>query len=185
LTKPRRFKGYLASGFSELAWNFGFCLQVLFVNRWTSRPRDQQSMQRAQPASIFNRGWMARSVALAGIVILCVLAAPARSPGQDAGVSGIPLGPGNARGLNGSVNDPSGIGNAARVPAIPPPSMAPVTPPTASPPVAYRALPVQGTAKVRRTRFAASRWRGAAARATVRKRGKLFDHGVLSICRGC
>ncbi len=61
-----------------------------------------------------------RAVLLA-VTVLAVLAAPARSPAQDAGVSGIPPGPANARGLNGSVNDPSGIGNAARAPAIPPP----------------------------------------------------------------
>jgi len=37
----------------------------------------------------------------------------------DAGVSGIPQGPGSAGGLNNSVNDPSGIGNAARIQSHP------------------------------------------------------------------
>jgi hypothetical protein len=59
------------------------------------------------------------------VAVLGLLAAPSRSPAQDAGVSGIPPGPANARGLNGSVNDPSGIGNAARVPAIAPPKISP------------------------------------------------------------
>jgi hypothetical protein len=38
------------------------------------------------------------------------------------GVSGIPAGPGSAGGTNNSVNDPSGIGNAAKVP---PPATSP------------------------------------------------------------
>jgi hypothetical protein len=33
------------------------------------------------------------------------------------GVSGIPAGPGSVGGNNNSINDPSGIGNASRVPA--------------------------------------------------------------------
>jgi hypothetical protein len=40
------------------------------------------------------------------------------------GVSGVPAGPANAGGTNNSVNDPSGIGNASKVPA-------PATSPTA------------------------------------------------------
>ena len=47
--------------------------------------------------------------------VIC-LAASAPCFAQDAGVSGIPRGPGSAGGLNNSVNDPSGIGNAARIP---------------------------------------------------------------------
>ena len=38
------------------------------------------------------------------------------------GVSGVPAGPGSAGGTNNSVNDPSGIGNAAKVP---PPATSP------------------------------------------------------------
>jgi hypothetical protein len=41
------------------------------------------------------------------------------------GVSGIPSGPGSVGGVNNSVNDPSGIGNAAKVPPPPPPSTSP------------------------------------------------------------
>src|ERR1700687_2545507 len=111
-------------------------------------------MRRPQLVSIFSRGWMAGRVACLTFALLGLLAAPARSPAQDAGVSGIPPGPANARGLNGSVNDPSGIGNAAKVPAIPPPTITPVMPPAASPPASYRALPVQGAVKIRRPRFA-------------------------------
>ncbi len=54
-------------------------------------------------------------------IALGVLAVPG-ALAQDAGVSGIAPGPGNARGLNGSVNDPSGIGNAATAPAVAPPA---------------------------------------------------------------
>jgi hypothetical protein len=41
------------------------------------------------------------------------------------GVSGIPVGPGSVGGGNNSVNDPSGIGNAAKVAPPPPPSTSP------------------------------------------------------------
>ena len=110
------------------------------------------------------------------------------APAQDAGVSGIPPGPANARGLNGSVSDPSGIGNAAKVPAIPPPAISPVPVPTLSAPAAtYRTFPVQRTVgvKMRRTRFAASRSRRSAARAAVTEKDRLLDHKITSICRGC
>jgi hypothetical protein len=142
-------------------------------------------MRRTQPVSILSRRWTFTSAVFAGVALLCLLAAPARSPAQDAGVSGIPPGPANARGLNGSVNDPSGIGNAARVPAIPPPTITPVVPPTVSPAAGYRALPVQRTARIRRTRFAASRLRGSAARAAVSEQDRLLNGKIPSICRGC
>jgi hypothetical protein len=119
------------------------------------------------------------------LAMLCLLGAPGRSPAQDAGVSGIPPGPANARGLNGSVNDPSGIGNAARVPALPPPTIAPVVPPAASPSFSYRPLPVQRAVKIRRTRFAATRLRRSRSRAAVREQGRLLNDGIPSICRGC
>jgi hypothetical protein len=138
----------------------------------------------AQLVSIFSRGWMTGRAAFLAVAVLAVLAAPSRSPAQDAGVSGIPPGPANARGLNGSVNDPSGIGNAARVPAIPPPAITPVMPSTVSPPAGYRTFPVQRAVKIRRTRYAASRSRRS-AKATVRERDRLLDGKVPSICRGC
>ena len=52
------------------------------------------------------------------LALAASLVAPMKSLAQiagDAGVSGIPHGPGSAGGLNNSVNDPSGIGNAARI----------------------------------------------------------------------
>jgi hypothetical protein len=148
--------------------------------------RDHRAMRRAQLVSIFSRRWRIGRAALFAFAVLALLAAPARSPAQDAGVSGIPPGPANARGLNGSVNDPSGIGNAARVPAIPPPTITPVTPPTLSAPAAaYRTFPMQRAVKIRRTRLAASRSRRAAAHAAVREQVKPIEGRIPSICRGC
>ncbi len=141
-------------------------------------------MSHAQPVSIFSRGWRAGRAVLMTVAVLGLLAAPARSPAQDAGVSGILPGPANARGLNGSVNDPSGIGNAARVPAIPPPTITPVIPPTVSAPTVFRTLPVQRAVKIKRTRVAAARSRRA-DKAAVRERDKLIDGKFPSICRGC
>jgi hypothetical protein len=142
-------------------------------------------MKHAQPISTFSGRWMTGGRAFLTFAVLCLLAAPGRSPAQDAGVSGIPPGPANARGLNGSVNDPSGIGNAARVPALPPPTITPVTPPSVSSAGGYRPLPMQRAVKIRRTRFAASKLRGSTTGAAVRDRDKLLDRGVPSICRGC
>jgi hypothetical protein len=143
-------------------------------------------MKRAQPVSIFSRGWTIGRVAVMSVAVLGLLAMPSIAPAQDAGVSGIPPGPANARGLNGSVSDPSGIGNAAKVPAIPPPVITPVPVPTLSAPAAtYRASPVQRTVKMRRTRVAASGSRRPATRAAVRENDRLLDHKITSICRGC
>jgi type IV secretory pathway VirB10-like protein len=148
-------------------------------------------MRRAQSVKIFSRGWMigrvaVMSVAVLSVVVLGLLATPSRAPAQDAGVSGIAPGPANARGLNGSVSDPSGIGNAAKVPAIPPPVISPVPVPTLSAPAAtYRAFPVQRTVRMRPARFAASRSRRSAARAAVTEKDRLLDHKLTSICRGC
>ena len=69
-------------------------------------------MKRAQLVSIFSRGWMIGRAALVSVAVLGLLAAPGTSPAQDAGVSGVLPGPANARGLHGSVNDPSGIGTS-------------------------------------------------------------------------
>jgi hypothetical protein len=94
-------------------------------------------------------------------------------------------GPANARGLNGSIGDPSGIGNAPKVPAIPPPAIRPVPVPTLSPPAAYRTFPVQRAVKMERTRFAKSRSRRSASRAAVREQARLLDRKITSICREC
>ncbi len=147
--------------------------------------RDSQSMSHAQPVSIFSRGWMAGRAALQTVAVLGLLAAPGGAPAQDAGVSGIPPGPANARGPNGSINDPSGIGNAAKVPAIPPPAISPVVPPTVSSPAVTRTFPVQRAVRLKRPRFATSRSRRAAAKTAVRENGKPIDGRFPSICRGC
>ena len=131
-------------------------------------------MRRMQLVSIFS---------MVSVALLCLLAVPEKSPAQDAGVSGIPPGPGNANGLNGSVRDPSGIGNAAKGPALPQPTITPVTPPAISPSAGYRPLPMRGAVKIRRMRFA--RLHGAAARAAVREQDRLIDRKVISICKGC
>jgi hypothetical protein len=149
-------------------------------------------MSSAQPVSIFTRRWTPRRAGLVSLALLCLLASPA--PAQDAGVSGIPPGPGNVNGLNGSIRDPSGIGNPAKLPALPSPRIAPVPVPTASPsagyrsfsPAAsYRALPVRRAAKGKRTRVAATRSRRAAASAHVSDEDKRIDRKIISICRGC
>src|SRR5258706_1986485 len=70
------------------------------------------------------------------LALAASLVAPMKSLAQiagDAGVSGIPHGPGSAGGLNNSVNDPSGIGNAARIQSPPPPSMAVPRVPSSAP----------------------------------------------------
>ena len=90
-------------------------------------------MKRAQPVSSFSRRSSSGRTALVSLVLLCLVAAPGPTLAQDAGVSGIPPGPGNVNGLNGSVRDPSGIGNAARMPALPQ-QAAPVSPPALSAP---------------------------------------------------
>jgi hypothetical protein len=121
------------------------------------------------------------------LALVSCLAAPGPILAQDAGVSGIPRGPGSAGGLNNSVNDPSGIGNAARIPAPPPPSMAVPTVPSAAPPVVSRlsSRPAPIVRKVTRQEARTSRreFRRSSARAS-RAREKLLD-SKFSICRGC
>jgi hypothetical protein len=143
-------------------------------------------MTRAQLVSIFSRRQTPGPAVFAALALLCLVAAPSISRAQDAGVSGIPPGPANARGLNGSVSDPSGIGNAARMPTLPQPTITPVVPPSVSPPLSSsRPFTAQRVVRFRRTRVATPRVRRAAARAAVRERGEPIDRGVPSICRGC
>ena len=148
-------------------------------------------MSRAQTISIFH-GWTNGRAALASLALLCLLASPASA--QDAGVSGIPPGPGNVNGLNGSVRDPSGIGNAAKIPASPSPAIAPVPVPSvspsagyrsSSPAASYRTLQVRRAVKGKRPRFATTRSRRAAAKAQVSDEDKRIDRKIMSICRGC
>lgn len=114
------------------------------------------------------------------------LMAPMASFAQDAGVSGIPRGPGSAGGLNNSVNDPSGIGNAARTQPPPPPSIAvPVVPsaPTVSGRLSPRSAPI--VTKVNRRAVSSRReFRRSSSHAAIRAGDKSIDR-KMSICRGC
>lgn len=124
--------------------------------------------------------------AILALVLATILMAPATSFAQDAGVSGI-RGPGSAGGLNNSVNDPSGAGNAARIPAPPPPNVAVPAVPSVAPMVSTRVSPAAAArAKFRRRPATVSRReaRGSASRAPARTRGRPVD-GKFSICRGC
>ena len=64
-------------------------------------------------------------IALALLVLLSPAASFARMAGEagmgNVPVSGIARGPANAGGMNNVAVDPSGIGNAARMAALPPP----------------------------------------------------------------
>ena len=106
----------------------------------------------------------------------------------DAGVSGIPHGPGSIGGVNNSVNDPSGIGNAARIQPPPSPKIAvPVVPSTApmvSSRPSLRSMPIVKRVN-RGTAISSSRkFRRSSAHAAVRARDKPLDR-KLSICTGC
>ncbi len=151
-------------------------------------------MSAAQPVSILSHRWITSKAMLATVALLCLLASPEQSPAQDAGVSGIPPGPGNVNGLNGSIRDPSGIGNASKVPALPQPTITPVVPltlaPSAgtrsfSPAASYRTIHARRAATTKRTHVAASRSRRAAAKGRVSDDDKQIDRKIISICRGC
>jgi hypothetical protein len=138
-------------------------------------------MKHSQLGSIFSFKWLI----LLTVAVLSILASPGRSTAQDAGVSGILPGPANARGLNGSISDPSGIGNAAKVAPLRQPDLRPVPVPRASSPVVIRSAPVPATVKIRRTRSATSESKRAAGSAAVGAQDKQLDRKMISICRGC
>lgn len=102
---------------------------------------------------------------------------------QDAGVSGIPLGPANINGQNNTGRDPSGIGNAAKVAPLPEASIHSVRPQAAAPMVSTRV----GRVGVTRPRYShlSARQRRIAERAAVKEYDRLLKHGAVSICRGC
>jgi hypothetical protein len=102
----------------------------------------------------------------------------------DAGVSGIPHGPGSAGGLNNSVNDPSGIGNAARIAPPPPPGIAVPAVPSVAPLVSSRVSPRSTPILRRAIRQRAPASRREVRRSAARTRDGLLD-SKLSICRGC
>jgi hypothetical protein len=127
-------------------------------------------------------GRMSRTALLA----VALAALPATPPfAQDAGVSGIPPGPGNANGLNGSIRDPAGIGNAARMPSLPPPAIRPVTPTTVAPLNATRPMLGQGSTGVRAAGLRRTHASSRAERTAVKENDRLLNHGITSICRGC
>ena len=105
---------------------------------------------------------------------------PMQAQAQDAAVSGIPRGPGNAGGLDNSVNDPSGTSNAAKVPRPPPPSTAPPANPSGFPSAATRSAPQRPTLSSRRTVHS---WRSS--KAAVGENDRLLGQKLKSICRGC
>jgi hypothetical protein len=117
------------------------------------------------------------------LALLVALIDPLASFAQDAGVSGIPRGPGSAGGLNNSVNDPSGIGNAARTQPPPPPSIAvPVVP--SAPTVSSRLSPRSAPIVNRRTVSSRREFRRSSSRGAIPARDKSIDQ-KMSICRGC
>jgi hypothetical protein len=125
--------------------------------------------------------------ALVVFAVLGSLLAPMTCRAQDAGVSGIPRGPGNVGGLNNSGNDPSGRGNAIQAP--PPPSMAVPVVPSGSPVVGSRLSPrYQSVVKVKRRGKAEARRDRRRGRVHAETRGAKSDRKLdrtLSICRGC
>ena len=122
------------------------------------------------------------------LVFLGRLTVPVACVAQDAGVSGIPRGPGNVGGLNNSINDPSGAGN--RIAAPPPPSMAVPAMPSAAPAISARVSPgaVRVVRRVHRHDNDASmprKSRRASSRDAVRTGDRQLDRKLRSICTGC
>ena len=116
------------------------------------------------------------------------LTVPVVCAAQDAGVSGIPRGPGNVGGLNNSINDPSGAGN--RIAAPPPPSMAVPAMPSAAPATSTRVAPgpVRSIRRVHRYDSDASmprKSRRSSSRDAVRTGDRQLDRKLRSICTGC
>jgi hypothetical protein len=126
--------------------------------------------------------------ALWALAFVASLTGPLESRAQDAGVSGIPHGPGSVGGLNNSINDPSGIGNAARIPPPASPSISAPVVPSAPPALSSRLAlrPTRIVARVNRPTATLSRreLRHSSSHETVRPRHKFLDR-ELSICRGC
>lgn len=135
----------------------------------------------AAMSAILERGRLA-------LVLALLLAQPALSRSalaQDAGVSGIPQGPGNVNGLNGSIRDPSGIGNAAKMPPLPT-QIPPMTPPVAAPyPSRSAAAPRLRYIRPQESPRLSKRARRQLERAQIRENDRLLRSGATSICRGC
>jgi len=80
---------------------------------------------------------MSKTTTKLALALLVALAAPSASYARVAGaagsgnapISGIAPGPANVGGINNVLVDPSGIGNASKVPSLPPPHITvPVVP---------------------------------------------------------
>jgi hypothetical protein len=121
--------------------------------------------------------------AFVALALAISLMTPMKGEAQDAGVSGIPRGPGNAGGLNNSANDPSGMGNAAKVAPPPPPSTTPPANPSSFPSAATRTVPQRATLSSRPSRRAAHRRDPSVA--AVGENDRLLNQKLKSICRGC
>jgi hypothetical protein len=144
-------------------------------------------MVRAPVGSSFSED-LRRRARLAAVFTLLGMSLAASAAAQDAGVSGIPQGPGNVNGLNNTGRDPSGIGNAARVAPLPQPSLAPVPVPSTAPVYSSRQPPLVRAPAVRDTTprsKQSARARRAAEEARIKENDRLLQHGVTSICRGC
>lgn len=136
----------------------------------------------APPSPGFAPQAAAHLVLLAAVAAM-LLAAPGHA--QDTGTSGVPLGPANINGLNGVLRDPSGIGNAARIPALPQPNLNPVPVPQAAP---LRSTQPVYTPRLRYGqpwRHLSKRQREKLERAAVKENDRLLKNGATSICRGC
>jgi hypothetical protein len=122
------------------------------------------------------------------LALLGSLTVPVACAAQDAGVSGIPRGPGNVGGFNNSINDPSGTGNRLAPP--PPPSMAVPVVPSAAPAISTR-VPSSSVRVVRRVPRHDSeaspprKSRRASSRDAVRTGDRQLDRKLRSICTGC
>ena len=124
------------------------------------------------------------------LAFVASLMAPIESLAQrtgDAGVSGIPHGPGSIGGVNNSANDPSGIGNAAKIQPPPSPSIAVPVVPSAAPMVSsrpsLRSMPIVRRGNRRTATLSSRELRRSSARAAIRANEPLDRK--LSICRGC
>ena len=89
-----------------------------------------------------------------------------------AGINGIPIGPGAGTGLNNSVNDPSGFGNASRMPSLPQQVAIPTVPQAA--PLATNSSRSR-TSVTRVSPRELSTLRGKRAKAVVHDRDRLLD----------
>jgi hypothetical protein len=128
-----------------------------------------------------------RHLLFAGVPLAAMLlaGAPLPSLAQDSGTSGIPSGPANINGTNGSIRDPSGVGNAARAPTLPQPDLSPRPVPGAVPYSSTRPSYTPRARTARRWRHLPKRERQRLERAAVKENDRLLKNGVTSICRGC